>query len=109
LNGGQNVTFRIYAYGGASTKITSMRIDDFTVTGTSLPIELGIFRPIKKIIRYNSAGKPTMKHPTLILSLSEVLMASNSGRLAALQESGTYVMQYQEGRKTIVLGRFIKQ
>lgn len=43
VQGGQGISFRLYAYGGASTEITTMRIDDFVVSGSTLPIRLSYF------------------------------------------------------------------
>lgn len=40
---GETVTFRIYAYGDVATEISTLRIDNFTLDGTMLPIELGDF------------------------------------------------------------------
>ena len=43
VGGGQSITFRVYAYGDAATEITTLRIDDFTVEGSVLPVELNHF------------------------------------------------------------------
>jgi hypothetical protein len=43
VQGGQGISFRLYAYGGASTEISTMRIDDLVISGSTLPVRLSYF------------------------------------------------------------------